>query len=120
MADRMLLITWGPAVRGREERALEVFNEALGLLGRMQQDGRLESFDVALMRPNTHMSGCMLIKGTGAQIDALQDDSDFLRNTTDAEMIVENLHHCEGFTGDGVARMIEMFRESAAKVPQMA
>ena len=47
MADRMLFIGWGTPVRGREERGLEVFNEALGLLGRMEQDGRIEGFDVA-------------------------------------------------------------------------
>jgi hypothetical protein len=37
MADRVLFISWGEAVRGREARGLEVFNEAMGMLGRMQQ-----------------------------------------------------------------------------------
>jgi hypothetical protein len=41
MADRMLFIGWGAPVRGLEERGLEVFNDAIGLLGRMQQDGRI-------------------------------------------------------------------------------
>ena len=52
MADRLLFIGWGPPVRGREERALEVFNESVGLYGRLQQDGRIDSFDVSLLRPN--------------------------------------------------------------------
>jgi hypothetical protein len=47
MADRMLFISWGTPVRGLEERGLDVFNEAIGLLGRMQQEGRIESFDVS-------------------------------------------------------------------------
>ena len=33
MAERMLFIGWGQVARGREERALEVFNETLGLYG---------------------------------------------------------------------------------------
>ena len=41
MADRVLFITWGEVVRGREERALEVFSESLGFYGRLQQDGRI-------------------------------------------------------------------------------
>ena len=49
MADRILFITWKAPVRGLEERAVESFNEAIGLYGRMQQEGRIESFDVALL-----------------------------------------------------------------------
>ncbi len=49
MADRILFISWGAPVAGREERGLEVFNDAVGLYGRMQQEGRIESFDVVLL-----------------------------------------------------------------------
>src|SRR5947209_5777936 len=52
MADRVLFISWGSPVHGREEHGLEVFNEALGMYGRMQQDGRIEGFDVTLLDPN--------------------------------------------------------------------
>jgi len=68
MADRVLFIGWGTPVRGREERALEVFNESVGLYGRMQQDGRIESFDVMLFGANTALGGCMLLRGDAAQI----------------------------------------------------
>jgi hypothetical protein len=118
MADRILLISWGAAVRGREERGLEVFTEALGLLGRMQQDGRIESFDVVLLRPNGDMNGFVIARGTGAQIDALQQDEEFVRSTADAMMIVEALHHIEGYTNEGVAEQIEIYRDAIAKVPQ--
>ena len=30
MADRVLFISWNAPVRGREERGLKVFNEAMG------------------------------------------------------------------------------------------
>jgi len=42
MADRILFIGWGATVRGREERGLEVFNQAVGFYGRCQQEGRIE------------------------------------------------------------------------------
>ena len=44
MADRALFIGFGIPVRGREERAVEVFNEFVGMFGRMQSDGRIESW----------------------------------------------------------------------------
>jgi hypothetical protein len=118
MADRLLFISWGQTVRGREARALEVFNEAMGLLGRMQQDGRIESFDVALLAPNAGLDGYIAVHGSAAQIDALRQDEEFLRNTADAIMIVDNVRHIEGYTNEGVAHQMGIFQDAIAKVPQ--
>ena len=118
MADRVLVISWGEAVRGREERALEVFNEAVGLCGRMQQDGRLESFDVVLLNPNGEMAGYMELHGSAEQIAALDSDEEFMRNTVAASLIVENLRHTVGYTNEAVARQMAMFQDAIAKVPQ--
>jgi hypothetical protein len=119
MADRMLFIGWGAPVRGREERAVEVFNEALGILGRMQQDGRLESFDVALLEPNAELGGFISAHGTAAQIAALRDDDEFRRNTIDASLTVEGMRHVEGFTNEGVAREMALYTEAVGRVPQL-
>jgi hypothetical protein len=118
MADRILLVSWGMPVRGLEERGLQVFNEALGLLGRMQQDGRIESFDVALLTPNGDMNGFIVVRGSAAQIDAVRQDDEFVRNTADAAMIVDGLRHVEGYANEGVARQIEIYQAAIAKVPQ--
>lgn len=120
MADRALAIAWGNPVRGLEERGLEVFNEALGLLGRMQQDGRIEGFDVCLFEPNLAVNGVIIIRGTKAQIDGLRDDEEFRRNTADATLIVDGLRHTYGYVNEGVARQIEVYQEAIAKVPQRA
>ena len=118
MADRMLFISWGAPVRGLEERGLDVFNEAIGLLGRMQQEGRIESFDVALLAPNADLNGYVAVHGSAAQIHALREDEEFVRSTTDAMMIVDKLRHIEGYTNEGVARQMEIYREAIGKVPQ--
>jgi hypothetical protein len=120
MADRLLFISWGAPVRGREARSIEVFGEAIGMLGRMQQDARIESFDVALLTPNADLNGYVAIHGSAAQIDALRQDEEFVRSTADALMIVENLHHTEGYANEGVARQMAIFQDAIAKVPQHA
>jgi hypothetical protein len=119
MADRLLMISWGEPVRGREERALEVFNESVGLAGRMQQDGRIESFNVVLLNANgSGLTGYMEMHGSAAQIAALDDDEEFVRNTVDASLIVENLQHVKGWANEGVARQMALYQEAVAKVPQ--
>ena len=120
MAEQVYVISWGEAVRGREERALEVFNEAVGLAGRMQQDGRIEKFDVVLLEPNSDMSGYLEMHCSPEQIAALRSDEEFQRNTADALLIVENLRHTVGYTNEGVAKQMAIFQEAIQKVPQSA
>lgn len=118
MADRVLMISWGETVHGREERGLEVFNEALGLCGRLQQDGKIESFDVVILDPAGDLSGYLEIHGSAEQINALDDNEEFTRNTIDASLIVKNLRHTRGYANEGVARQMAMYQEAIAKVPQ--
>ena len=120
MADRVLFISWGQTVRGAEERALEVFNDAVGLLGRMQQDGQIEKFDVALLDPNSDLDGYIAIFGSAEQLAAVREDPEFVRNMLDAELIVDRLSHVMGYCDDGVARMMGLYQEAIAKVPQRA
>jgi hypothetical protein len=120
MADRVMFVGWGTTVRGREERALETFNEAVGLYGRMQQDGRIEALDVVLLGANSVLNGFMLLNGTAAQIAALSEDEEFRRVTLDASMIVDDLNVMPGFVNEGVGPQMAMFAEAAAKVPQHA
>jgi hypothetical protein len=120
MADRVLVISWGEPVRGREERALEVFNESLGMAGRFQQDGKIESFDVVLLDPNGEMGGYLEMHGSAQQIAALAQDEEFMRNTIDASLIVHNLRHTTGYMNEGVAQQIAMYQEAVGKVPQLS
>lgn len=119
MADRMLFVSWGQTVRGREDRALEVFNETVGLYGRLQNEGRIESFDVALLLPGTGLDGFMTITGSAEQLAALKEDAEWRRNLADAELIVDDLKVADGMCNEGVAREMELYREAIAQVPQM-
>lgn len=120
MADRMLFVGWGASVRGAEERGIEVFNEALGLLGRMQQEGRIEGFDVALLAPNTSLDGFISIRGTARQIADVRDDPAWQRSTVDASLIVDDLRHIEGYTNEGVAQQMALYQDAIGRVPQRA
>lgn len=120
MADRVLFISWGTPVRGCEERALEVFNESLGLYGRMQQDGRIEGFDVILFDPNGDTNGCIEIRASAAQIEDVREDEEFVRNMVAAGLVVDRLRLMDGYTNEGVVQMMALYQEAISKVPQRA
>jgi hypothetical protein len=121
MADRCLLITWGEVARGREQRALEVFNDTVGYYGRCQQQGKIESFDTVLCAPNGgRLDGYIRIEGSARQLADLKEDRDFQRLTAEATMIVEKIAVMDAYCNQGVADQMEIFAEVSAKVPQMA
>jgi hypothetical protein len=118
MADRVLFISWTTPVRGREERGLEVFNETMGLYGRMQQDGRIEKFDVVLLNASGDLNGYIELHGSAEQLAAVREDEEFQRNTVEASLIVDDLRHAEGVTNEEIARQMALYQESVARVPQ--
>jgi hypothetical protein len=120
MADRMLLISWNEPVRGREERALEVFNDSLGVYGRLQQEGKIEAFDVTMLAPNALMGGYAQLKGSASQMAAVREDAEFRRLCADAQLIVEGFAVTDGFCDAGVAEQMAMYQEAIAQVPQSA
>jgi hypothetical protein len=121
MADRILFLSWGEVVRGREERAVEVFNESVGFYGRMQQEGRIEGFDVAFLTPHgTGLNGYFTISGSAQQLADLQEDMEFRRLQVSVGLIVDDLRIVDGLTGEGIAREMEIFTSEVAKVPQTA
>ena len=120
MSDRVLFISWGENVAGREERGLEVFNEAIGFYGRCKEEGRIEDFDVVLLAPNADIDGYMEISGSPEQLAALSDDDEYLRVMTEASTVVHKLRVSEGYTGNGIARMMGIYSAAIEKTPQMA
>jgi hypothetical protein len=120
MADRMLFIGWSTPVRGREERGLEVFNEAIGLYGRMQQEGRIEKFDVILLGANTDLGGYIELHGSAEQLAAVRESEDYRRTLVDASLVVDDLRQIDGFANEAIASQMALYQESIARVPQAA
>jgi hypothetical protein len=117
MADAGLFIGWGQVARGREERALDVFNETVEFYGRMQGDGRIEDFEVCLLEPHGgELAGFALLRGSEEQVDAIHHDEEFQRLMQRAGMIVDDLGLVNAFIGDGLGRAISRYQEEAAAV----
>jgi hypothetical protein len=117
MEDRALFVGFGQPVRGREERAVEVFNEFVGMFGRMQSDGRIGEMDVTLLDPHGgDLGGFFMVHGDDRQCSALMMDEEFRRACIDAALIVENFGVVPAATGAAVAGEMGMYVEALQKV----
>jgi len=117
MTDRALFVGFGAPVRGREERAVEVFGEFVDMFGRMQADGRIEAMDVTLLDPHGgELGGFFMVHGSAEQCGALGNDEEFRRACIDATLIVDHFGVVPAATGEGVGQEMAMYNEAVRKV----
>ncbi len=117
MADEALFVGWGPVVRGREQIALDVFQETLEFWGRQQRDGRIEGFEPFLLQPHGGgLGGFMLIRGQRARLDELSASEEFTRVMARAGMVVEELGVVRAYGGEALGRQMAAFREASSEL----
>ncbi|HEY6672020.1 MAG TPA: hypothetical protein VIZ91_05925 [Solirubrobacterales bacterium] len=111
MADAAMFIGWGQVVRGREKRAVQVFNESVEYWGGLQGEGKIEDFEVALLTPHGgDLQGFALLRGSEQQISALQTDEEFQRRVARADQIIESQGVVTAAIGDGIARAMTQYQ----------
>jgi len=117
MPDRAVFVGFGQPVRGREERAVDVFNDFVGMFGRMAADGRIADMDVTLLDPHGgDLGGFFMVHGSAEQCSALMMDEEFRRACTDANLIVDNFGVVPAATGQAVGDEMAMYMEAVRKV----
>jgi len=117
MADAGLFIGWGAPVRGREAKGLEVFGESVEYWGRLQQENRIESFEVVLLYPHGgDLYGFSLLRGTHDQMNEVGGDEEFLRLTTRAGLIIERLGVVRAALGDDIQRQIGTYQQAIGEL----
>jgi hypothetical protein len=115
MADDGLFIGWGEVVRGREGKAVEVFNEAIEYYGKLQQDGMIESYEPWFLA--THggdLDGFILVRGEREKLDEVVRGEEFERLQTRVSLIVDRSGVVQAVTGESLARGMGHFQEATA------
>ena len=117
MATGALVIGWGPAVRGREQKALQVFNEAIQYYTQLQQQGAIESFEPVALEPHGgDLAGFLLIRGDREKLNALRTNEEFLRLNNRAAQVVDDLGIITAFIGEELQRQFADFQTQASEL----
>ncbi|HST56206.1 MAG TPA: hypothetical protein VLJ42_10000 [Solirubrobacteraceae bacterium] len=111
MAGDALFLGWGPVVRGRELKALEVFQETLTYYGSLQQDGRIDSFEPVLLAPHGgELAGFILLRGARDSLDQIRSSDEFQRLVARAAAIVDDVGVVDAYTGEALAAQMAIFQ----------
>ncbi len=85
--------------------------------GRLQQDGKIERFDVAVLAPHgSDLAGFALMQGTEQQIDSLRRDEEFQQWVTRAQLIVEQFGVVDALVDQGLGQAISRYQNELGQL----
>jgi hypothetical protein len=109
-----LFIGWGMVARGREKQALQVFQESMEYYGRLQQEGRIDRFDVTLLAPHGgDLNGFAVLYGDRQRLAEVRFSDEFERLITRAASVVDQPGVVPAYTGEALGPQIELFQAAA-------
>jgi hypothetical protein len=116
MAGEALFIGWGQVVRGREKQALQVFQESMEYYGKLQQEGRIERFDVMLLSPHGgDLAGFVVLQGDRKAMAEVRFSDEFERLLIRAGAIIDGLGVIPAYGGEALAKQMAVFDEVAGE-----
>lgn len=119
MAGEALFLGWGQVVRGREQLALQVFQEAVGYYGKLQEEGQIDRFEAYLLDPHGgDLAGFFLFHGDQSALDAVRSSAEFQRLLVRAGSVIDNLGLVSAYSGDALGQQMALFGEMAQELPQ--
>ena len=118
MTKAALFIGYGPTISGREQKALQVFGEAIEHYTGLQQQGEIDSFEAFILEPHGgELNGFLLVRGDLAKLNTIRYSEEFVRLNARASLVVQNLGVVTAFVGEELQRQ---FGDFAAQVESLA
>jgi hypothetical protein len=107
MAKGGLFVGWGSLITGREKAAQEVLGEAMQYLGRLRQEGTLDSIEAVALEPHGgDLFGFVLVKGDKEALARLRVSDEFVRMIVGVQLVHTHVGVVWAYTG---AEMQELF-----------
>jgi hypothetical protein len=117
MANAALFGGYGATVAGREQKALQVFNEFIQYYTRLQQQGEIESFQSVLLEPHGgDLTGFILVYGDRDKLNRVRYSAETLRLNQRAGLVVHNYGVVAAFVGEEQNRLFADFQRQAAEL----
>jgi hypothetical protein len=117
MPDYGIFVGFGAAVRGREAKSLELFNEAMQYYARLEEGGTIDSFEAVLLEPHGgDLGGFFLLRGDRDKLSHLRQETEFQRITVRASLIVEGLGVIGATLGDSMGEAMGLFQEAIGEL----
>jgi len=117
MAEAGLFIGWGGVARGREQEAVELFNEIVGYYKRLEEDGEIESFEPVFLEPHGgDLTGFVLLRGEAEKLATIRVSDEFTQFTIRAALVVDNFGVVGADLAERLQRQMAFYMEQVGAI----
>ncbi len=103
MANQALFLGWNRPTVGREQQAMELWGKSLEYYGKLQADGRIESFEpVILGAHGGDLNGFFLIRGDAEKLNEIRGEDAFMDFIVEANYCLDGFGVVTGYIGEGL------------------
>jgi hypothetical protein len=103
MANQALFLGWNRPARGREEQAMKLWGKTMEYYGKLQADGRIESFEpVILMAHGGDLNGFFLVKGDADKLSEIRQEDEFVDFAIEAGYCLDGFGIVAGYIGEAL------------------
>jgi hypothetical protein len=104
MANHAIFIGWNRPSVGREQQALKLWEKSMEYYGKLQADGRIESFEpVILSSHGGDLNGFLLIRGDRDKLYEIRNEDTFLNLTVEGDYCLDDFGIISAYIGEGLA-----------------
>jgi hypothetical protein len=115
MAKAGLFVGWGQPIPGREQKALQLFQEVMQFYVRLQQQGEIESFEPILLEPHGgDLNGFVLIRGDAEKLARLRISAEFNGYTQRAQLLLMHVGIVGAMYGDELQQSMAEYGQHVA------
>ncbi|KRD13766.1 hypothetical protein ASE48_29850 [Mycobacterium sp. Root265] len=113
MSNTGFWIAWGLPTQGREPQALATLKSSRTFLAELADGGRIERFDVVVLRPqSSELGGFILIQGSTQQIDQLRRAPDFERWVNTVQLVADRVGIVDAWVNDGLDEATDLYTDA--------
>jgi hypothetical protein len=110
MANHILFMGWNRSVAGREQQALKTFEKSMEFYGKLQADGRIESFEAAMLSPHGgDLNGFVILRGDADNLSKVRYDDTFNEIAMEVNHCVEGFGIIPGRIGEGLTDLFARY-----------
>ena len=107
MVEAALCTAWEDPIPGREKQALNVYNEAMQYWAGLQQEEKIERFDVTVLAlSGGDMAGFLVVRGTSKQIDSVRRSKEFQQNIARGQLVASHLKVASAYVDQGLTQFM--------------
>ena len=112
MAEAALCTVWGDPIPGREKQALNVYNEAMRYWAGLEQEGKIERFDVTVLAfSGGDLTGLLVVRGTAKQIDSVRRSKEYQQHVARGQLVASHLSVARAYVDEGLAKFMGWYQK---------